>query len=225
MISEFCTVKVCPFSSTVAFEVPLGIDKACPPMTTLEDKTCTSTLSILVLTGAAGALVLLDPTGVKGLLMIDAMIPPIEVVVGGWLTTRLVVGALLVEVGFGEPPPPPFPPPPAATGLEVVVAGLFVFEGIWKTGGAELDDPRTGTGVFLVTNTVLVKADPVDSSSVVWSCGANELVGACGTAAVMIVGGSWKERVAKGVEDAKAEHTRQGTEAEASCGASDSDAA
>jgi hypothetical protein len=117
MISEFCTVKVCPFTSTVAFEVPLGIDRACPPMTTLEDRTCTGTLSILVLTGLAGALVLLDPTGVKGLLMIDAMIFPIEVVVGGRLTTRLVAGALLVPafaegallvgVGVGEPPPPP----------------------------------------------------------------------------------------------------------------------
>jgi hypothetical protein len=83
----------------------------------------------------------------------------------------------------------------------------------------------------LVTNTVLVKADPVDSASVVWNCGPCGLVAACGTAAVMIVGGSWKDGVAKGVEGAKAvdvtpgEHTRQGTEAEASCGASDSDAA
>ena len=51
--------------------------------------------------------------------------------------------------------------PPAALALGVVV-GFFVVAGIWKTGGAEVGGTTTGTGVFLVTNTVLVKADPVD---------------------------------------------------------------
>lgn len=54
----------------------------------------------MVETGPAGAL-LLDPTGVKGLLMIDAMMFPICVVVAGWLTTGLVVGALVVPM-FGD---------------------------------------------------------------------------------------------------------------------------
>ena len=53
--------------------------------------------------------------------------------------------------------------PPAALTLGVVV-GFFVVAGIWKTGGAEVGGTTTGIVVFFVTNTVLVKADPVDGT-------------------------------------------------------------
>lgn len=160
-------------------------------MTTLDGKTSTGTLSIVA---EAGALPALELMGVKGLLMIELMMFPTGVVVGDWpagggvllilitgggllvLTTGgglLVLttggGLLVLTTGGGSLVPTSElgeaePPPTLAFGV-VVVLGFLVVDGIWNTGGLEVSGTMTGTGVFLVTNTVLVKADPVEAGA------------------------------------------------------------
>lgn len=101
MICEFCTVKVCPFTCNVVLEDVPGIDITCPPITTLDGRTCTGMLSIVV---EAGTLPALELTGVKGLLMIEAMISPIWVVVGDWLAAGDALLLLAPGLGKGELP-------------------------------------------------------------------------------------------------------------------------
>lgn len=110
MICEFCTVKVSPFTCKVVLEDVPGIDIICPPITTLDGRTCTGMLSIVV---EAGTLPALELIGVKGLLMMEAMMFPIWVVVGDWpaagdvllvLTKGVDLLLLAWVLGKGEPP-------------------------------------------------------------------------------------------------------------------------
>jgi hypothetical protein len=71
-------VNVCPFTCSVVFEDVPGSDITCPPMTTLDGRTCTGMLSMVA---EAGTLPALELMGVKGLLMMELMIFPTGVVV------------------------------------------------------------------------------------------------------------------------------------------------
>lgn len=162
---------------------------------------------------------MLELTGVKGWLMIEAMIFPICVVVGDWLATG---GALLVPTLGLDDGGAASAELPATLDFFVVV-GFFVVEGIWKTGGAEVGGTTTGTGVFSVTNTVLVKADPLEGTGdagalVLATWGASfefEAKDAAGVAAgakdkVMTVSAGWNERTVEASDADPGEHTPDG---------------
>ena len=187
---------------------------ACPPMTTLDGRTATGILSIEVVTGAAAA-------GVKGLFTTEAMMSPTGVVVGAWVTTAgVLAGALLVPaLGLDEASAAGDEPPPALEAGVVAVFFEFEVEGSWKTGGAEVDDPTTGTGVFFVTSTVLVKADPVAAAGAGDSeppiSGPNEgdpAAGDAGAAAdnVTTVSAGWNDKAVVVFEAVPGKHTPNG---------------
>jgi hypothetical protein len=97
MISDGCTVNVAPFASTVV-ESDVGIGTVWLPMITLEGRTTTRTLSIVVVTGETG----IWPAGdgvAKGELIMEAIMFPIPVVVAGTMTNGPVVGPTLLRDG------------------------------------------------------------------------------------------------------------------------------